>query len=110
MKYQFVPMNRCCRWASLVACGLALTFQSACANKGADPAAHAQAEQELQQLREANQELAKLKADNQELPRLKRDNEEVQRLQEQIKNLAQLRQENEQLRGQLQSLRPTKTR
>ncbi len=68
----------------------------------------AQLEQELQQLRATNQELQRLRAENQELPRLQRDNQELQRLREQTKDLARLRAENDQLRGQLQALKPSK--
>lgn len=77
-----------------------------CSSRSADPAVVAQAEQELQQLREANQELQRLRAENQELPRLRRDNEELKRLRAQSDQVASLRQEQEQLRSQLQALKP----
>jgi DNA repair ATPase RecN len=92
--------------------GLVLTLPflfAACGSK-TDPAAAAQLEQELQQLRSTNQELQRLRAENQELPRLRKDNEEVTRLQAQIKDLAQLREENGKLRGELQALKGPKAK
>ena len=79
-----------------------------CAKESADAAARAEADQELQRLKETNQELRRLQAENQELPRLRRDNEELGRLREQTKDLDQLREENTQLRGQLQAAKPGK--
>jgi TolA-binding protein len=72
----------------------------------ADPAAAAESEQALQQLRDANQELQKLRAENQDLARLQRDNEELKRLRAETADLPRLRAENEQLRAQLQALKP----
>lgn len=79
-----------------------------CGSNEGGAASSAQAEQELQQLREANQELQKLRAENQELPRLRRDGEERQRLLAETEGLAKLRAENDQLRAQLLALKQPK--
>jgi hypothetical protein len=89
--------------------GLVLVLvQTGCNSKPSDDAARVQAEQELQQLHAANQELQKLQAENQELPGLRRENEELKRLRPVAESLPKLREENGQLRAQLQSLKPGK--
>jgi hypothetical protein len=97
--------------ASLLRIALAsglFAVQLGCGGKPADSKEQAQAEQELQRLRETNQELKRLQADNQDLARLRKDNDEAQRLRTQTEKLPELRQENDQLRAQMQTLRPGK--
>ncbi|MFO1499017.1 MAG: hypothetical protein U1G07_11600 [Verrucomicrobiota bacterium] len=90
---------------ALALCVCFMFAQAGCSQPAADNTA---LEQEVQQLREANQELQHLKSENQELGRLRRDNEEVKRLAAQTQDLPKLRQENDQLRGQLQLLKQPK--
>ena len=90
--------------AAAGALGLSM-FPMGCGKDSGDAANRAQADQELQALRESNQELQRLKAENQELPRLQRENDEVKRLREQTKDLESLRQENAQLRAEIQAAR-----
>lgn len=90
---------------AVAALGLAGILMLAGCHKS-DPAAAAESEQALQQLRDANQELQKLRAENQDLARLQRDNEELKRLRAETADLPRMRAENEQLRAQLQALKP----
>lgn len=94
-----------------IALGFCLTLAAftGCDSPQLDPAARAQVEQELEQLRETNQELHRLRIENQELTRLLRDQEELKRLTGETEDLIRLRQENEQLRAQLEGLRQPAT-
>src|SRR5690348_10609430 len=80
-----------------------------CGSKGPDDASRAQIAQELQQLRQTNQELQKMRAEIQDhdLERLRRDNKDLAHLRPVVDELPKLRQENDQLRAELQSLKPT---
>jgi hypothetical protein len=91
-------------WAA--AAFVSLLLVTGCQSKSEDQASHNQAAQELQQLHQANQELQKLRSENQDLARLQRENQELKRLQPLSAELPKLRQENEQLRAQLQALKP----
>ena len=107
MRFRAIRLGSCCPLLAVVGLSVAI-FQTGCSSKDPNTADRAQAQQELQQLRETNQELQKLRAENQELARLQRDNDEFHRLKKITDDLPKLRDENQRLRAQLEGLKPGK--